>query len=332
MEPKNVSSTNEVENSPQEIPQEPNNNPQPNSQYFEEEDEIKSLPVEQDLTSTYILKYTRNENELKEISQETELPKAQNCLFMLNLKIIKQNENSTNEEEKENFLAICCHEIAAVYFDEIYERIYSLKDLFKENKYFKVFEKVEEAKNIFDDMLSSNEKNKKKLFISFENKVLKLHMRLKFFDKEKEIMLNIPKKNLTNEEKVNLLPEFLKEIQDKMIHLEEENKKLRTKKNKLAMSYSHVKNNYKYEEEEEGEEVNNNNNPMNNSNKFQNKMNYRNENKENGFEKFNEFNSVGEDDLKNSVSNSKNGATTNSKPKKVKKNAKKAAKIEENFF
>ena len=55
-------------------------------------------------------------------------------------------------------------------------------------------------------------------------------MKLSFFDKEKEIVLNIPKKPLSDEDKINLLPEFLKEIQDKMNHLNEENKKLRTKK------------------------------------------------------------------------------------------------------
>ena len=55
-------------------------------------------------------------------------------------------------------------------------------------------------------------------------------MKLSFFDKEKEIILNIPKKTLTDKDKNNLLPEFLKEIQDKMNHLKEENKKLKAKK------------------------------------------------------------------------------------------------------
>ena len=319
MEQKNESSTNEVEKPPQEISQESNNNPQPNPQYFEEEDEIKSLPVEQDLTSTYILKYTRNENELKQISQETELPKAQNCLFMLNLKIITQNEKTTNEEEKENYLAVCCHEIAAVYFDEIYERIYSLEDLFKENKYFKVFEKVQEAKTVFDDMLSTNEKNKKKLFISFENNSLKLHMKLRFFDKEKEIILNVPKKNLSNLEKVNFLPEFLKEIQDKMIHLEEENKKLRVKKSKLAMNYNNA--DYKYEENDDEEEDDKN---------LNNQMTYYNDNGENGFEKISGINKTVKNE-ETKPANVKNGRN-NSKNKKLKGKSKKTIKTEENFF
>ena len=286
----------------------PQNNP-PGS------DEEKSLStVVQDQTSTYILKYTRSEKELKDISQETGLPKSQSCLFMLNLKILKENENKS-EETTENYLAICCHEIAAIYFDEIYERIYSLNDLWKENKYFKVFDKVQEAKTVFDDMLSTNEKNKKKLFVSFENKILKLHMILKFFDKEQEIILNVPKKDLTNEEKVNLLPEFLKEIQDKMIHLEEENKKLRIKKNKLAMSYNNVNVNYKYEDEDD-DVIN-----------IKNQAQYKNDNGENGIEKSSAINKMEEETR--SV-NAKN--TNNSKNKKLKGKGKRSVKNEENFF
>ena len=40
----------------------------------------------------------------------------------------------------------------------------------------------------------------------------------------------IPKKILTDKDKNNLLPEFLKEIQDKLNHLKEENKKLKERK------------------------------------------------------------------------------------------------------
>ena len=190
-------------------------------------------------TSTYILKYKRTEEELKELASETNLPKSENCLFMLNIKILKEelsdniNSNSQNNENKEvsdKFLVICCHEIAAIYFDEIYERIYTLEDLFKENKFFRVFEKINEARNIIDESIKKNVKNSKKIFIDFEGKNLKLHMKLSFFDKEKEIILNIPKKTLTDKDKNNLLPEFLKEIQDKMNHLKEENKKLKAKK------------------------------------------------------------------------------------------------------
>ena len=185
-------------------------------------------------TSTYILKYKRNEEELKELSFETNLPKSENCLFMLNIKLIKgelsENGNSTIENDKEEFLVICCHEIAAIYFDEIYERIYTLDDLYKENKFFRVFEKIDEARSIIDESIRRNEKNSKKIFINFKDKELKLHMKLSFFDKEKEIILNIPKKILTDKDKNNLLPEFLKEIQDKLNHLKEENKKLKERK------------------------------------------------------------------------------------------------------
>ena len=311
MELKNSNSSNDLQ------PLEETSNLPQNNTPLSDEEKSTSV-VQQDQTSTYILKYIRNEKELKEISQETGLPKSQTCLFMLNLKIIKENENK-NDETTENYLAITCHEIAAVYFDEIYERIYSLNDLWKENKYFKVFEKVQEAKTVFDDMLSTNEKNKKKLFISFENNTLKLHMKLRFFDKEKEIILNVPKKNLSNLEKVNFLPEFLKEIQDKMIHLEEENKKLRVKKSKLAMNYNNA--DYKYEENDDEEEDDKN---------LNNQMTYYNDNGENGFEKISGINKTVKNE-ETKPANVKNGRN-NSKNKKLKGKSKKTIKTEENFF
>ena len=312
MELKNSNSSNDLQ------PLEETSNLPQNNTPLSDEEKSTSV-VQQDQTSTYILKYIRNEKELKEISQETGLPKSQTCLFMLNLKIIKENENK-NDETTENYLAITCLEIAAVYFDEIYERIYSLNDLWKENKYFKVFEKVQEAKTVFDDMLSTNEKNKKKLFISFENNSLKLHMKLRFFDKEKEIILNVPKKNLSNLEKVNFLPEFLKEIQDKMIHLEEENKKLRVKKSKLAMNYNNA--DYKYEENDDEEEEDDKN--------LNNQMTYYNDNGENGFEKISGINKTVKNE-ETKPANVKNGRN-NSKNKKLKGKSKKTIKTEENFF
>ena len=177
---------------------------------------------ENDTTSTYLLKYTRHGDELKEVSAETGMKKSENCFFMLNLKLIK-NES----DDSKNYLVFCCHEVAAIYFDEIYEKIFTLDDLAKENKYFKVFESTEEAKKIIDETIRKNLKNSKKIFIGFKNKELRLHMKLSFFDEEKEIILNIPKKILNNVDKINLLPDFLKEIQDKMNYLNEENKKLK---------------------------------------------------------------------------------------------------------
>ena len=201
-------------------------------------------------TSTYILKYTRKGDELKEIAEETGLRKSENCLFMLNTKLIKSDSvltaNNIPFETSENFLVFCCHEIAAIYFDEIYERVYTLDDLAKENKYFKVFESTEEAKNVIDETIRKNEKNDKKIFLAFLDKELKLHMKLSFFDKEQEIVLNIPKKKLNDEDKINLLPEFLKEIQDKMNHLSEENKKMKIKKTKVYNNrIKEIKNNYR---------------------------------------------------------------------------------------
>ncbi len=253
--PKNISLKIQNENKPKEEEEEKISN------NYKQETPIKTTKIEkeentpenqdQDLeaTSTYILKYTRKGDELEELAEETGLRKTENCLFMLNIKLIKSDsvsiidpteegkEQEETPKEPENFLVFCCHEIAAIYFDEIYERIYTLKDLALENKYFKVFESTEEAKIVIDETIRTNEKNAKKIFIGFKDKELKLHMKLSFFDKEKEIIINIPKKILTDKDKNNLLPEFLKEIQDKMNHLKDENKKLKAKK--IVVDSSH---------------------------------------------------------------------------------------------
>ena len=287
---------------------------------------------DQDLesTSTYILKYTRKGDELKELAEETGLRKSENCLFMLNIKLIKSDSVSiidpTDEgkdqqetpKEPENFLVFCCHEIAAIYFDEIYERIYTLKDLAIENKYFKVFESTEEAKIVIDETIRTNEKNVKKIFIGFKDKELKLHMKLSFFDKEKEIVLNIPKKPLSDEDKVNLLPEFLKEIQDKINHLNDENKKLKARRNSLGNRSKD--NRYIYK-----------NNIVNESAQLEK------EKKENNKEiKINDSNGGNNDNPNiNSKNNNVNNTTNNVVNKKVKKLKvikKKHSKPEENFF
>ena len=209
--------------------------------------------------STYILKYTRNDSQLKELSIETGLQKAKSCLFLIDIKIIENNpilsisQDEKNLKEKnlsnsKKFLSISCHEVAAIYFDEIYERIYSLEDLCKENKIFKIYDSPDEAKIMIDEMIENNEKNSKKIFIDFVDKTLKLHMKLTFFDKQEEIIFNIPKKILTDKEKNNLLPEFLKEIQEKMNHLNQENKKLKDKnlKSKVKETKCNLKKNKNY--------------------------------------------------------------------------------------
>ena len=227
-----------------------NNEDKSNIEKDNNESEQKEEDVELESTSTYILKYTRKGDELKEISFETGLRKSENCLFMLNIKLIKSDsvltEDNTPQENSENFLVFCCHEIAAIYFDEIYERVYTLDDLIKENKHFRALESTEEAKNVIDKTIRKNEKNDKKIFLSFKNNELKLHMKLSFFDEDKEIVLNIPKKILTDEDKINLLPEFLKEIQDKMNHLSEENKKMKIKRTKAYNNrIKEIKDNYR---------------------------------------------------------------------------------------
>ena len=52
-------------------------------------------------TTTYTLKYKRSKEELKEIAVETNLPKSENCLFMINLKIVK-NEDLTDNQNIQN--------------------------------------------------------------------------------------------------------------------------------------------------------------------------------------------------------------------------------------
>ena len=302
---------------------------------------------EQDLeaTSTYILKYTRKGDELKELAVETGLRKSENCLFMLNIKLIKSDsisiieqdeENKEKEKETpkepENFLVFCCHEIAAIYFDEIYERIYTLKDLANENKYFKVFESTEEAKIVIDETIRTNEKNAKKIFIGFKDKELKLHMKLSFFDKEKEIVLNIPKKPLSDEDKINLLPEFLKEIQDKMNHLNDENKKLKAKK--LAFVNRGKDNKYNYK-----------NNIVNESIEIAKEKKDKNTNMsfEHNEVQFNEFkaeeininpdnNTKNNDVINNTVNVGNGNNVVHKKVKKLKVIKKKQSKPEENFF
>ena len=191
---------------------------------LEKDDSINSLEIEKQkdnpTKSSYILKYTRKKNELKELTQETNLPKAKNSLFMLDFIIIKNNE-----ENNESLLQINCHEIAAIHFEDYYERIYSYNDIIKENKYFKAIDNIEEIKDILDYILCENFKNSKKIFIKLENNTLYLHIMLTYFDTIKEIILTMPKKLLKEEEKIFMLPMAMKEIQTKMNYYEKENKK-----------------------------------------------------------------------------------------------------------
>ena len=339
--PKNISLKIQNENKPKEEEEKISNN-------YKQEIPIKTTKIEkeehtpenqdQDLeaTSTYILKYTRKGDELKELAEETGLRKTENCLFMLNIKLIKSDsvsiidpteegkEQEETPKEPENFLVFCCHEIAAIYFDEIYERIYTLKDLALENKYFKVFESTEEAKIVIDETIRTNEKNAKKIFIGFKDKELKLHMKLSFFDKEKEIVLNIPKKPLSDEDKVNLLPEFLKEIQDKLNHLNDENKKLKNRKisfvnkNKEKFSYKNNIVNESIELEKKKKEK------INSETKI--KINESN----GGI--YNDGNISNSDNKSKNILNNSSNNTGNKKVKKLKVIKKKHTKPEENFF
>ena len=176
--------------------------------------------------STYILYYSRNQKELNIIPLDTGIKKAEKCFFKLDIKLIPDCATTKNNE---TLLVLYCHEIAAFSFDEIYERKYTYIDLCRENRYFKVFKNNEDAKKFIDEFIKANEKNEKKFFIEFKDNKLKIHMKFSFFDKEKEIVFNVPKKSLDIKEKNILLPEFLKEIQEKMYKLCQENKKLKNK-------------------------------------------------------------------------------------------------------
>ena len=194
---------------------EKNNEKNSNKQINNEENEVE----QEESSSSYILKYVRKSNEPRESTYDKELIKSKKCLYMIEFKILKG--------KTEKYLLVYCHEIAAIYFDEIYEKKYSIKDLYKENRHFRIFDEVGEAKDIIDEILNGNATNTKKIFIDCQDNEFKLHLNISFFDKENEVILNIPKKNITDKERIKLLPEFLKEIQIKMNHLEEDNKKLK---------------------------------------------------------------------------------------------------------
>ena len=150
---------------------------------------------------------------------------------MIELKIIKG--------KTEKYLLIYCHEIAAIYFDEIYEKKYSIKDLCEENKHFRIFEDVDKAKIIIDELINNNNisNNPNKIFLDVLENTFRLHLKMTFFDKEKEIILNIPKKNIDDKERIRLLPKFLEEIQIKMNRFEEENKKLKNGNNRNGKKF-----------------------------------------------------------------------------------------------
>ena len=212
------------------------------SQNFFEKEE-KPEEVQTKSISTYILKYSRKKEELKKVVTDTGLQKAKNCHLQLDIKIIQKTNSSKDSKIPENYLAIYCHEIAAFYFDEIYERIYTLEELFKEFKYFRIFESYEEIKAAIDEFIKENQKKPKKFFLEFKDRKLKIHMKFSFFDKEQEIIFNLPKKELTDKEKNYLLPGLLKEIQAKMYSLAIENKQLEMKN--LTHSYGFNNNSLK---------------------------------------------------------------------------------------
>ena len=201
---------------------EKNNEKEENKNIIDQEkkEEDNNEEEQEESSSSYILKYVRKSNEPRESAYDKELIKSKKCLYMIEFKILKR--------KTEKYLLVYCHEIAAIYFDEIYEKKYSIKDLYKENRHFRIFDEVEEAKNIIDEILNNNATNSKKIYIDCQDNIFKLYLKISFFDKENEVILNIPKKDITDKERIRLLPEFLKEIQIKMNHLEEDNKKLKS--------------------------------------------------------------------------------------------------------
>ena len=159
-----------LENNPISQTQEKNDKDNNNNNNISKEDE-----EQEESSSSYILKYVRKSNEPKESAYDKELIKSKKCLYMIEFKIIKG--------KSEKYLLVYCHEIAAIYFDEIYEKKYSIKDLYKENRHFRIFDEVDEAKNIIDEILNNNATNAKKIFIECQYNIIKLHLKIYFFVK-----------------------------------------------------------------------------------------------------------------------------------------------------
>lgn len=213
--------------------------------------------------STYIIKYTRKNKELYQSINETNPIKAKHCLFMLDLNIIKNNDQN---KKNESLLYIKCHEMAEIHFEDYYERVYSYNDIIKENKYFKALDNIENIKESIDYVLSQNLKNSQKIWIQIENNILKLHIMLTYFDKIKEIILNIPRKVLNENEKISLLPMVLKEMQQKLKFYEKQNKKYKNEEKKVDDEKGNVNMNFyeyylkirneKKKEKEKEEEMN----------------------------------------------------------------------------
>ena len=224
----------------------------------EEEEEEKEEEIKEG-ASTYILKYSRKNNEPRESAYDKELIKAKHCLFMIEFKLLKGKKNK--------YLLIYCHEIAAIYFDEIYKKKYTIKDLYKENRHFRIFDDVEDAKNIIDEILNNNTSNSKKIFIEIQENTFKLHLKMIFFDKECEIIFNIPKKNINDKERIRLLPGFLKEIQIRMNRLEDENKKLKIENKNMNENDFFDTNNKNNGNDDEDNEFFGEKDEMNNSSK-----------------------------------------------------------------
>ena len=187
----------ENNNVPQDI--EKNNDKNKDEKLMTEEKNDENINKEEEeekeeSSSSYILKYVRKSNEPRESAYDKELIKSKKCLYMIEFKIIRG--------KTEKYLLVYCHEIAAIYFDEIYEKKYSIKDLYKENRHFRIFDEVDEAKNIIDEILNNNATNTKKIFIECQYNIFKLHLKISFFDKENEVVLNIPKKDITDKERI----------------------------------------------------------------------------------------------------------------------------------
>ena len=125
---------------------------------------------QEESSSSYILKYVRKSNEPRESAYDKELIKSKKCLYMIEFKIMKG--------KNEKYLLVYCHEIAAIYFDEIYEKKYSIKDLYNENRHFRIFDEVDEAKDIIDEILNNNATNNKKIFIDCQDNIFKLHIKI----------------------------------------------------------------------------------------------------------------------------------------------------------
>ena len=132
--------------------------------------------------------------------------------------------------------------------NHIYKTELSLEDLKKSNKYFLLYETIDE---IYADLLLFMNKNQTKL--SEDNGSIKINIPLESL-KIKEISFNLKEQMKNDKEIVQELISLVSELKKEVKEIREENKELKTKINILE-SYIPLLEEYKKEKEEEKEKA-----------------------------------------------------------------------------